>query len=87
MQAEAVTWSTGTAGRHRCRLSVFEAMKAKALLPVLEKPFVLARWSTATVGPDILLLTERARDSAVQGTDTRSRVYVSGRDRRRGRQA
>ncbi|MFE7587892.1 IS21 family transposase [Kitasatospora sp. NPDC057512] len=60
MQAEALTWSTGTAGRRQCRplggaspLSVFEAVEAKALLPVPDKPFVLARWSTAAVGPDI----------------------------------
>ncbi|MFJ2954635.1 IS21 family transposase [Streptomyces sp. NPDC087270] len=60
MQAEALTWSTGTAGRRQCRplggaspLSVFEAVEARALLPAPDKPFVLARWSTAAVGPDI----------------------------------
>ncbi|MFF3595196.1 Mu transposase domain-containing protein [Kitasatospora indigofera] len=60
MQAEGLTWSAGTAGRRQCRplggaspLSVFEAVEAKALLPLPDKPFVLARWSTAAVGPDI----------------------------------
>ncbi len=34
-------------------LAVFEASEAEALLPLPETPFVLAKWSTATVGPDI----------------------------------
>ncbi|MEV6212350.1 hypothetical protein [Kitasatospora sp. NPDC051914] len=33
--------------------AVFEAVEAKALPPLPDKPFVLASWSTATVGPDI----------------------------------
>ncbi|MFE4518270.1 IS21 family transposase, partial [Kitasatospora sp. NPDC056783] len=60
MQAEAVTWAQNVAGRRQCRplggaspLSVFEAVEAQALLPLPDTPFVLARWSTATVGPDI----------------------------------
>ena len=60
MQAEALKWCTEVAGRRQCRplggaspLSVFEAVEAHALLPLPKTPFVLARWSTATVGPDI----------------------------------
>lgn len=60
MQAEALTWARETAGRRQCRplqgaapLAVFEAAEAEALLPLPETPFVLAKWSTATVGPDI----------------------------------
>ncbi len=60
MQAEAVTWSQQVAGRRKCRplsgaapMTVFEALEAAELLPLPPTPFVLARWSTATVGPDI----------------------------------
>jgi hypothetical protein len=60
MQAEAVTWSQQVAGRRKCRplggaapMTVFHALKAVELLPLPPTPFVLARWSTATVGPDI----------------------------------
>ncbi|WP_338498845.1 IS21 family transposase [Streptomyces sp. SJL17-4] len=60
MQAEGLTWAAGTAGRRQCRplggaspLAVFEAVESVALLPLPDKPFVLARWSAATVGPDI----------------------------------
>lgn len=60
MQAEALLWATNVAGERQCRplggakpLSGFEAVEAKALLPMPEAPFVLARWSQATVGPDI----------------------------------
>ncbi|MGW6790818.1 IS21 family transposase [Streptomyces chartreusis] len=60
MQAEALLWATNVAGQRQCRplggakpLSVFEAVEAKALLPLPEEPFVLAGWSQATVGPDI----------------------------------
>lgn len=60
MQAEALTWARETAGGRQCRplqgaapLAVFEASEAEALLPLPETPFVLAKWSTATVGPDI----------------------------------
>ncbi|MEV5177643.1 IS21 family transposase [Streptomyces flaveolus] len=52
-------WST-CRGQRQCRplggakpLSVFEAVEAKTLLPLPEEPFVLARWSPATVGSDI----------------------------------
>ena len=34
-------------------LSVFEAIEAEVLSPLPDTPFVLARWSTAVVGPDI----------------------------------
>nr|WP_307816628.1 IS21 family transposase [Streptomyces sp. CRPSP2-6A1] len=60
MQAEALLWATNVAGQRQCRplggakpLSVFEAVEAEALLPLPETPFVLARWSTALVGPDL----------------------------------
>ncbi|MFE5591164.1 hypothetical protein [Streptomyces sp. NPDC056549] len=60
IHAEALAWSARTAGRRQCRplggaspLSMFEAMEAKTLLPLPDKPFVLARWSAAAVGPDI----------------------------------
>jgi hypothetical protein len=60
MQAEALIWAREIAGGRQCRplggaapLAVFEAVEAPALLPLPDKPFVLARWSTATVGPDI----------------------------------
>ncbi|MFJ2781851.1 MULTISPECIES: Mu transposase domain-containing protein [unclassified Kitasatospora] len=60
MQSEAVTRAKGVAGGRQCRppggaapLSVFEAIEVQALLPLPDTPFVLACWSTATVGPDI----------------------------------
>jgi len=60
MQAEALRWCTEVAGRRACRplsgaapASVFAAVEAGALLPLPAKPFTLATWSTATVGPDI----------------------------------
>jgi transposase len=60
MQSDAVRWSSEVAGRRQCRplggaspLSVFEAVEAATLLPLPKTPFVLARWSSATVGPDI----------------------------------
>ena len=60
MQAEALIWAREIAGGRQCRplggaapLAVFGAVEAPALLPLPDKPFVLARWSTATVGPDI----------------------------------
>ncbi|WP_234435730.1 Mu transposase domain-containing protein [Streptomyces sp. NRRL F-2747] len=34
-------------------MAVFEAVEAETLLPLPPTPFVLARWSTAVVGPDI----------------------------------
>ncbi|MBN1173011.1 MAG: IS21 family transposase [Micromonosporaceae bacterium] len=60
MQAEAVRWCSEVAGRRSCRplegaapASVFAAVEAEALAPLPSKPFVLATWSTALVGPDI----------------------------------
>jgi transposase len=60
MQAAAVAWCRDVAGRRACRplsgaapLSVFTAVEAEALQPLPGKPFVLAMWSTARVGPDI----------------------------------
>jgi transposase len=60
MQAAAVDWCRDVAGRRPCRplggaapASVFTAVEAEALQPLPGKPFVLATWSTAKVGPDI----------------------------------
>ena len=60
MQAAALAWCTDVAGRRSCRSlsgaapgSVFAAVEADALKPLPVKEFVLATWSTATVGPDI----------------------------------
>ena len=60
MQAAAVAWCREVAGRRACRpldgaapAAVFAAVEAEALQPLPGKPFVLATWSTATVGPDI----------------------------------
>ncbi|EMF56314.1 integrase catalytic region [Streptomyces bottropensis ATCC 25435] len=60
MQTEAITWAQQVAGRRQCRplggaapMAVFGAVEAAALLPLPPTPFTLARWSTATVGPDI----------------------------------
>jgi transposase len=60
MQAAALAWCRDVAGRRACRplggaapASVFSAVEASALQPLPAKPFVLATWSTATVGPDI----------------------------------
>jgi transposase len=60
MQADALRWCAEVAGRRSCRplsgaapASVFAAVEAEALLPLPARPFVLATWSTAMVGPDI----------------------------------
>jgi hypothetical protein len=60
MQSAAVTWCREVAGCRPARplagaspASVFAAVEAQALLPLPHKPFVLAAWSVATVGPDI----------------------------------
>jgi hypothetical protein len=60
MQTEALRWSSEVAGQRACRplsgaapASVFAAVEAQALLPLPQRPFVLATWSTAKVGPDI----------------------------------
>jgi hypothetical protein len=60
MQAAAVDWCRDVAGRRVCRplggsapASVFAAVEAEALQPLPTRPFVLATWSTARVGPDI----------------------------------
>lgn len=59
-QVAAVAWCRDVAGRRPSRalegaspLSVFDAVEAEALGPLPARPFVLASWSTATVGPDI----------------------------------
>lgn len=60
MQAAAVVWSREVAGKRHCRPldgaapgAVFAAVEAEALRPLPARPFVLATWSTAKVGPDI----------------------------------
>jgi transposase len=60
MRAAALAWCREVAGRRACRplsgaapAAVFAAVEAGALQPLPAKPFVLATWSTATVGPDI----------------------------------
>ncbi len=60
MQAAALAWCTGVAGRRSCRsldgaapASVFAAVEAEALQPLPTKAFALASWSKALVGPDI----------------------------------
>lgn len=60
MQVAAVDWCRQVAGRRACRpldgaapVAVFAEAEAEALGPLPVKPFVLAVWSTAKVGPDI----------------------------------
>jgi transposase len=60
MQAAAVVWCREVAGRRACRplggaapAAVFAAVEAPVLAPLPAREFVLASWSTATVGPDI----------------------------------
>jgi transposase len=60
MQAAALSWCVEVAGRRSCRPlsgaapgSVFAAVEAPALQPLPARPFTLATWSTAMVGPDI----------------------------------
>jgi hypothetical protein len=60
MQEQAALWYREVAGRRQCRplggaapLSVFEGVEAGELKPLPRKRFVLATWSTGTIGPDI----------------------------------
>ncbi|HEX2290557.1 MAG TPA: IS21 family transposase [Pseudonocardiaceae bacterium] len=60
MQAAALVWCTEVAGQRSSRplgggspASVFAAVEAPVLQPLPVKPFVLATWSAAMVGPDI----------------------------------
>ncbi|GLL08809.1 hypothetical protein GCM10017581_105860 [Dactylosporangium matsuzakiense] len=60
MQSAAVDWCRDVAGRRASRplsgaapAAVFAAVEAETLQPLPGKPFVLAVWSTAMVGPDI----------------------------------
>lgn len=95
MQAEAVAWSQKVAGRRQCRpllgaspMTVFEAVEAQTLLPLPPTPFVLARWSTATVGPDIHIKAGRTLYSVpwkligrrvdVRSTTTMVQVFLDG---------
>jgi len=93
MQAGAVTWSRQVAGQRQCRplggaasASVFEDIEADELLPLPPTPFVLACWSTAVVGPDILLLTElQAETAQFRGRMPSPCSTFPGRARRRER--
>jgi Mu transposase-like protein len=60
MQAAALVWCQEVAGRRAARpldgaspMAVFEQVEAHTLLALPRKSFVLATWSTGTVGPDI----------------------------------
>ena len=60
MQEQAVLWCKEVAGRRQCRplggaapMTVFDAVEARELQPLPHKRFVLATWSTGTIGPDI----------------------------------
>ncbi|WP_042436044.1 IS21 family transposase, partial [Streptacidiphilus anmyonensis] len=60
MQRAAERWSVEVAGQRQCRplggaapAVVFEANEKDALAPLPKRTFVLAKWSRATVGPDI----------------------------------
>jgi hypothetical protein len=60
MQAAALDWCRDVAGCRSCQplggaapASVFAAAEAQALQPLPVRPFVLASWSSAMVGPDI----------------------------------
>jgi hypothetical protein len=66
MQAEAVRWPAGVAGRRSCRpldgaapAVVFEAVEKDALRPLPAEPFVLATWARAKIGPDIHAQVDR----------------------------
>ncbi|WJY50135.1 IS21 family transposase (plasmid) [Streptomyces chengbuensis] len=95
MQAEAVEWARNVAGRRECRplggaspVSVFEAVEAQMLLPLPQSRFTLARWSTATVGPDIHIKAGRTLYSVpwkligrrvdVRSTATMVQVFLDG---------
>jgi transposase len=60
MQAAALRWCDEVAGTRSCRPldgaapgAVFAAVEQPALLPLPERPFELATWSSVKVGPDI----------------------------------
>lgn len=95
MQTAAVDWARDVAGRRECRplggaapIAVFEAIEAEMLLPLPDTPFTLARWSTATVGPDIHVKVGRTLYSVpwkligcrvdVRSTATMVQVFLDG---------
>ncbi|WP_405608791.1 IS21 family transposase [Streptomyces sp. NBC_01508] len=95
MQAEAVTWAQDVAGQRPCRplggaapMAVFGALEAETPLPLPPTPFVLARWSTATVGPDIHIKAGRTlysvpwkligRKVDVRSTATMVQIFLDG---------
>ena len=74
MQAAAVAWSADVAGQRKCRpldgaapAAVFAAAEAGALAPLPRRPFVLATWSRAKVGPDIHITAGRVLYSVPWG--------------------
>ena len=67
MQDEAVRWSAEVAGLRSCRplegrhpAEVFAAEEQPTLQPLPAKPFQLATWARAKVGPDIHIRVERS---------------------------
>ncbi|WP_329343482.1 hypothetical protein OG252_44755 [Streptomyces sp. NBC_01352] len=70
MQTEAVTCAEQVVGRWQCRSlggavprAVFSAVEASSLLPLPPTLFTLARWSTATVGPETRIKAGRTHCS------------------------
>ncbi|MBO0880132.1 MAG: transposase family protein [Mycobacterium sp.] len=60
MQQAAIVWCREVAGQRRCRplegaapMAVFDAVERETLMPLPDTEFVLADWTTGTVGPDI----------------------------------
>jgi transposase len=67
MQDQAVLWLAEVAGQRACRplegrrpAEVFAAEEQPALRPLPAKPFQLATWARAKVGPDIHIRVERS---------------------------
>jgi hypothetical protein len=67
MQHDAVRWSRDVANRRPCRAldrvapqALFDAEEKGMLLALPRHPFELARWSTATVNPDIHIKVGKA---------------------------
>lgn len=96
MQAAAITWCLEVAGRRQCRplggaapAAVFETTELPALQPLPPTAFALARWSTATVGPDIHVKVGRTlysvpwkligRKVDVRSTATMVQIFDDGR--------
>lgn len=88
MRTAARHWSTEVAGARACRSldgaapkMVFDTIEAHALTPLPARPFVLASWSTAKVGPDIHVKVGKTLYSVPwahigQSVDTRATTTV-----------